>query len=115
MKWIFLAGLIVLTPMLTVWLRGDQRRLALAAFFLGLLPFLEVRFNIVASPYTWSTWQGIAKGIDVSLIDAVAIAMILAGGRMRTPLRIKLAVALPFAWVVSTAVAAIKVPSIFYL
>ena len=116
MKWIFLAGLIVLTPLLTVWLRGDRRRLSLAALFLGLLPFLEVRFNIVASPYTWSTWQGIAKGIDVSLIDAVAIAMILAGGRMRTPLRIKLAVAFYlFAWVVSTAVAAIKVPSVFYL
>ncbi|NUT01291.1 MAG: hypothetical protein HOP96_09970 [Sphingomonas sp.] len=116
MKWIFLAGLMILTPMLAVWLRGNRRHLPIAAMFLGLLPFLEAKFNITASPYSWPAWQGIAKGIDLSLMDAVAIAMIVAGGKSRTPVRIKLAMGFYLlAFVVSTAVAEIKTPSIFYL
>ena len=91
MKWIFLAGLLVFTPLLTMFLRNNRQHLPKAAFALGLLPFIETRLNISAQPYGWPGWQGYVKGIDISLTDAVAVAMIVAGASIKTPLRIKLA------------------------
>jgi hypothetical protein len=115
-KWIFLAGLFALTPLLISILRArPDKYLPIAAFALGLIPFLEAKFNIVASPYTWPAWQGYVKGIDVSLMEPIAIAMILAGHRVRTPLRIRAAVAFYlFAVFVSTMAAAERWPPIFY-
>jgi O-antigen ligase len=116
-KWIFLAGLFVLTPILIGILRSrPDKYLPIAAFFLGLIPFLEAKFNIVASPYTWPAWQGYVKGIDVSLMDSIAIAMVMAGARLKTPLRLKLAFAFyAFALLVSTLAAAERWPPVFYV
>lgn len=115
MKWIFLAGLLVFTPWLTMFLRNNRQHLPKAAFFLGLLPFIETRLNISAQPYGWPGWQGYVKGFDISLTDAVAIAMIVAGSRITTPLRIKLAFIFFFlVFLLSTAVADSRIPSLFY-
>ena len=115
-KWIFLAGLFVLTPFLVSLLRAHpQKYLPMAAFCLGLIPFLEARFNIVASPYTWPAWQGYVKGIDVSLMDSIAVAMIIASGRVKTPSRLKAAFAFyVFAVFVSTVAAEERWPPVFY-
>src|SRR5687767_6412159 len=91
LKWIFLAGLLVLTPLLAMFLRNNRQHLPKAAFALALLPFIEMRLNVIASPYTWPTWPGFVSGIDISLTDGLAIAMICASNRVKTPLRLKLA------------------------
>ncbi|MCH8614660.1 O-antigen ligase family protein [Sphingomonas sp. SM33] len=115
MKWIFLAGLLVFTPLLTMFLRNNRQHLPKAAFALGLLPFIETRLNISAQPYGWPGWQGYVKGIDISLTDAVAVAMIVAGASIKTPLRIKLAFLFFVAvFVISTMAADAKIPSLFY-
>jgi O-antigen ligase len=115
LKWIFLAGLLVFTPLLTMFLRNNRQHLPKAAFFLGLLPFIETRLNISAQPYGWPGWQGYVKGFDISLTDAVAIAMIIAGSRITTPLRIKLAFIFFFlVFLLSTFVADSRIPSLFY-
>ena len=115
MKWVFLAGLLILTPMLAMFLRNNRQHLPKAAFLLALLPFIEMRLNVTASPYTWPTWQGFVKGIDVSLIDALAIAMIFAGKEVATPLRLKLAFAFYIlVFLISTFAAEIYLPSLFY-
>ena len=115
MKWIFLAGLLVLTPPLATYLRNHRQYLPKAAFVLALLPFIEMRLNVTASPYSWPTWPGFVKGIDISLSDGLAIAMIYAGSRVATPLRLKLAFGFYVAaFLLSTAFAEIYVPSIFY-
>lgn len=115
MKWIFLAGLLVFTPLLTMFLRNNRQHLPKAAFLLGILPFLETRLNISAQPYGWPGWQGYVKGFDFSLTDAVAIAMILAGSRIKTPLRIKLAFGFfVLVFLISTGAAASRIPSLFY-
>lgn len=115
MKWIFLAGLLILTPLLTMFLRNNRQHLPKAAFALALLPFIEMRLNVTASPYTWPMWQGFVKGIDVSLTDSLAIAMILAGRQIKTPLRLKLAFGFyVLVFILSTAVAEIYLPSVFY-
>ena len=115
MKWVFLAGLLILTPMLAMFLRNNRQHLPKAAFLLALLPFIEMRLNVTASPYTWPVWQGFVKGIDVSLIDSLAIAMIFASNPVKTPLRLKLAFSFfVFVVILSTAFAEIYLPSVFY-
>jgi O-Antigen ligase len=114
-KWIFLLGLLILTPALAAYLKGNRRQLPKAAFLLGLLPFIEAKYNISASPITWPAWQGIAKGITLSLTDAVAIAMIAASYRAKTPRIIAYAFGLFIAaFLLSTALAPVKTPSLFY-
>lgn len=101
--------------MLAMFLRNNRQHLPKAAFLLALLPFIEMRLNVTASPYTWPTWQGFVKGIDVSLIDALAIAMIFAGKEVATPLRLKLAFSFYIlVFLISTFTAEIYVPSLFY-
>ena len=115
MKWIFLAGLLVFTPLLATYLRNHRQYLPKAAFVLALLPFIEMRLNVTASPYTWPTWPGFVSGIDISLTDALAIAMIYAGSEVRTPLRLKLAFGFYLlVFILSTAVADIRLPPLFY-
>ena len=115
MKWVFLAGLLVLTPLLAMFLRNNRNHLPKAAFALALLPFIEMRLNVTASPYTWPTWPGFVSGIDISLTDGLAIAMIYAGSSIKTPLRLKLAFSFyVLVFMLSTAVAEIKIPPLFY-
>lgn len=115
MKWIFLLGLILMTPALTFLLRHNRLLLPKAAVLLGFLPFIEAGFNVSASPYGWPTWQGIVKGIEISLTDSVALAMILSSTRVKTPAVLKMAFGLyVLAFVISTAVAQLKMPSLFY-
>ena len=115
LKWIFLAGLLVLTPLLATYLRNHRQYLPKAAFVLALLPFIEMRLNVTASPYSWPMWPGFVKGIDISLTDGLAIAMIYAGSRVASPLRLKLAFGLYIiVFILSTAFAEIYVPSLFY-
>lgn len=115
LKWIFLAGLLVLTPLLATYLRNHRQHLPKAAFVLALLPFIEMRINVTASPYSWPTWPGFVKGIDISLTDGLAIAMIYASSYVKTPLRLKLAFSFyVFVFILSTAFAEIYIPSLFY-
>lgn len=115
MKWIFLAGLFLLTPLLIVYLKSNRQHLPLFAFALGLLPFIESRFNVSASPIAWPEWPGIAKGIELSLTDSVAIAMLLAGSRVRTPMALKISIGiLVAAYFISMAKADAWMPSFFY-
>lgn len=115
MKWIFLVGLILFTPVLILLLRNNRDHLPKAAFFLGLLPFIETRFNVSAAPISWALWPGYVRGIEFSLTDAVAIALILASGPVRSPAAVKLAFGLLFvAFLISSAVADVFIPAFFY-
>lgn len=116
MKWVFLLGLLILTPALWLHLRSNPKHLPAAAFFLALLPFIDAKFNLSASPIAVPTWPGIAKGIDISLTDGIALAMLLATGRgARSPTSVKIALGIYVtAFFVSLIAAPIKIPSIMY-
>lgn len=117
MKWIALLGLLALTPVLAALLRSNPRYLNHAGFVLGLLPFLIGKFNLGAAPITWPAWQGIAKGIEVTVIDALAVAILVAAsGKARTPGLLKAAVGIyVLGLLVSTAVSPLKMASSFYV
>lgn len=115
MKWIFLIALLAFTPGLAMLLRSERKWIPHATFALALLPFLEAKFNIVASPVTWGLWPGYAKGIDLSLVDGVAIALIAATQKVRTPTILKVTFFLYFAvYIFTTMIAERPTPALFY-
>ena len=92
MKWLFLVGLILGTPILAMLLRGRPRMILLVCFLLGPgLYFLGQ--TLWVSPISWVAWPGYVRGIYVSFIDAISIALITATHRLRIPVSIKLAFA----------------------
>ena len=113
MKWIFLAGLLALIPLLTGLLRAQPKYLLHACFALGLLLFF-MDPNLSVSPINWK-WPGPVKGVEISILDAIAIAMILATRPTRTPLGLKIGFGIYVtALVISTFAARQVMPSLFY-
>ena len=114
MKWVFLAGLLIATCALIAVLKNDRRRLPTAAFALGLLPFIESRFHLLAAPVSWPAWLGQSKGFEVSLADGLAIAILLATRKTRAPVALKLAMTLVVtAYLVSTIATGTKTETLF--
>ena len=88
MKWIVLGMLLALIPALTVLLRSQPKFLVHACYFMGLLVFFfDPYLNV--GPVTWD-WPGVIKGIEVTIVDIIAMAIILATRPVRTPLGLKI-------------------------
>jgi O-antigen ligase len=114
MKWIFIAGVLLLSVVMTALLRAKPRYLVPTAFALGVTLFV-VGPTLYAAPIPWPAWQGTVKGLEVSFIDGLSIAIILATKPVRIPWSIKLPFALLcFALVISTSVALQYMASFFY-
>src|SRR5579884_65027 len=94
MKWIYLAGLLVLAAVLTAQLRRNPRLLPYAAFGLAMCPFLEARFHLTSAPISWAGWAGPVQGFEISLTDAFAVSMLLASKSARSPTLLKVALGL---------------------
>lgn len=115
MKWVFFLALVLLAPTLTFLLRAKPRYLPHTCFVMGVSMFLFVP-SAWAAPVGWPGWQGTVKGIEVSLIDPVSIALLLSTNPVRIPWSIKAPFALLcFALVVSTLAASQWMPSTFYI
>ena len=116
MKWVFLLGLLVFTPLLTAYLAKNPKQLPKAAFVLGLLPFIETGYNVSASPIAWPAWPGMTRGVELSLTDSVAIAMLIAGSKFRSPMRLRIAFgAYATAIILSWLLSGNRMASFFYL
>jgi len=116
-KWVFLLGLMVFTPWLATFLKGNPKYLPHAGFAIGILPFLLSGLNLMASPIAWPFWSGAVKGFDISLLDGIAIAVIIATRPARTPIVLKVAFSIYFfGCVVSTLAGSsgLRMASIFY-
>ena len=114
MKWIYLAGLLVLAAVLTVQLRRNPRWLPHAAFGLAMAPFLEMRFHLTSAPISWAGWAGPVLGIELSLTDAFSVAILLASKPAKSPAILKLAFGLVvLAFVVSTVASGMHMESFF--
>lgn len=89
MKWIFLGALLLFIPTLATILRSNPRYLVPCSAVLGLMPFVIHPFLYVA-PISWAHWPGPVKGVEVSLLDGIALAIVIATTRVRLPLALKL-------------------------
>ena len=115
MKWIFLLFLLVFTPALAAFLRSQPRYLPHACFAMaGMLFFLDPYLYV--APISWPTWPGPVKGIEVSLIDSIAVAIIAATqGRAKAPLLLRVGLGIFAAGILfSTATGHQVRPASFY-
>lgn len=92
MKWIILVALIGMVPPLTMLLRAQPRYLVHACYLMGLLVFfLDPYLNI--SPISWF-WSGAVKGFELSIIDAIAVAIIFSTRTVKLPWTMKMGFAI---------------------
>ena len=95
MKWLFLAGLFVLAPVLAGLLRSRPRYLVHTCFVLGLSLFV-LGPRLWSAPIAWPTWPGPIKGVEVSFVDAISIALIASTRSVRIPWSIKIGFSIYF-------------------
>lgn len=114
MKWVFLAFLIVFTPLLAVWLKQSRKHAPKVWALLGFLPFVIGPWDLYIAPISWATWPGFVRGVEVSLLDAIALAAYAsAPGKGR--LRLKLPFLAYIAIVLLSAVqASVYMAALFY-
>src|SRR4029079_16573902 len=105
------------TPWLATYLKANPKYLVHTGFAIGILPFLLSRFNLMASPIAWPFCFGAVKGFDVSLLDSIAIAVILATKPVRTPIALKISLGIYLTGAIVATIAGtpgLRMASIFY-
>ena len=116
MKWVFSAALLLLVPIVAAVLRSRPAYMAPACFVLGALPFF-LNLHLYVAPVSWANWSGLVKGIEVSVLDALALAILLASrAHVSTPLSMKIFFGVYLAGLaVSTFAGEQTVPAVFYV
>ena len=64
-------------PGLIWWVRAFPQQRKWAYFAIGILPFTMSFANLDVAFINWATWPGFARGLIVSILDTLAIAIIL--------------------------------------
>lgn len=116
MRWVFLLGLMALVPAMVGWLQQNPNKRPLVAMAMGLLPFVLAPWHLYVAPYGWPAWAGHTKGLEVSLLDAIALAVLISAPRSRFKLPFKAVFFTYLACVlVSIGMARMPTASLFYL
>lgn len=74
MKWVALTAILATMPVLVVWLRRNPLAPPKIGILIGVLPFLLSEFHLYMAATSWE-WPGYVKGIEFSVLDAVALAL----------------------------------------
>lgn len=77
MKWVALALILLSVPLITSLLKSNSRATPFLWGLLGFLPFVLGPWHLYIAPYSTAMWPGFVKGWEVSLLDAIAVAVIL--------------------------------------
>lgn len=87
MRFVALAFILMSLPIFIALLTHYREKRDVALTALGVMAFLIGTLQIDAALITWRLWQGIARGIFISPIDMLAIALIVTrpGVRNRVP------------------------------
>lgn len=76
-KWAFLAVALAAIIPVAGWLRTHPREVPKIWILIGFLPFGTGTFHLYMATISWPGWPGYVKGIEVSLLDVLAIAIYL--------------------------------------
>ena len=95
-------------------LRSQPKYLVHSCFFMGLLVFfLDPYLNI--SPVSWS-WPDAVKGFEVSILDTIAVAIVLSTRSVRFPVALKIGLGIYIlALITSSFFADQFIPAAFYI
>lgn len=83
MKWVALLLFIATVPALMSWLRGNPQRAPTVWAAMAFMPFVMDPWHLKVAPISWALWPGYVKGLEVSLLDAFALAIVLSYQKVR--------------------------------
>ena len=76
MRYVALLVIFISLPILISLIGNDPKRRDKAVMALGVLMFCTGPLDLSAALLVWPMWQGLSKGIFVSLLDTIAVALI---------------------------------------
>ena len=85
MRIVGILAIVCAIPFFVAWLRAGPAQRRLAYFGIGLLPFVSGALNLDVALVDWSMWPGYTKGLIVTLVDALALAVVLTHRIVRPP------------------------------
>lgn len=90
MKWIFLLVLLISVAPLAWWIRRNPTKRTIIWIVFGFLAVQHGPFHLYMAAISWATWPGFVKGMEISLLDglALAISLTLPPPRRPFPLRV---------------------------
>jgi O-antigen ligase len=76
-KWIAIALFLAAVPMVAAWLRTNPRKAPWIWGLLTFLPFVIGPWHLVVATYATPFWSGYVKGWEISLLDSLALGVLL--------------------------------------
>ncbi|HET6942083.1 MAG TPA: O-antigen ligase family protein [Sphingomicrobium sp.] len=77
MKYILLLLWMGLCPIVASYLKSQPKYVQWAAFAMGLIPFVTGTLHLYVAPIAWPMWPGWPKGVEISAMDFLAIAILI--------------------------------------
>ncbi len=115
MKWVGLIVIIAAILPLANWLKRNPSDAPKLWVVVGFLPFGITPLHLFCAPISWEFWSGYVKGIEFTVLDAIAIAIYLALPPSRNPLPFRISMVFYFvAVIVSVFQAEVPMAALFY-
>ena len=95
MKWVALIILLAAIPPLTSWLRGNPGATRNALVLMGFLPW-ALDFHLWMAVISEVGWPGYVTGAEITVLDALTLAVYFSLPRARHPLPFRISMALYF-------------------
>jgi hypothetical protein len=113
-KWIGLAVLLAAAISLIPTMRTNTRAVQVGCALLGFVPFVMDSFHFTIAPISWA-WTGIVTGLQLTVLDALALSLYFAhrNERYSVPFRLAFAFYL-FTTLLSALVAYVPQATLFY-
>lgn len=83
MKYAGILAILAMIPLTAALLSSGAGGRRLVAFFLGAIPFFMQSAHIIVAPISWRYWPGYVKGAEISIVDGMALGIILCTYRNR--------------------------------
>ena len=116
MKWLLLLAILATVPAVIGLLRSNPKAILWIGLLVGFLPFGIAPYHLYTAPVSWAMWPGTVKGIELSFLDSLALAILLSTGRVPISRPVKAAFCAFFVAVLfSTVVAQNKTAALFYV
>jgi O-antigen ligase len=115
-KWVGLFITLAAMVPITWWLRRNPHGAPKIWILIGFLPFGLEPFHLYIAIIPWTEWTGYVKGLEFSVLDALALALYLSLPSSPRPLPFRVSMVLYFlAALLSTLQAGIPEATLFYV
>jgi hypothetical protein len=91
MKWVSLIVLLGTTLPLVPYLRSNIRLVKIVWVLVGFVPFVMESVHLYMSAISWAEWPGYVKGLELTIVDALALSLYLSQPRATSPLPFRIA------------------------